>query len=123
MSSDADHPPLVYKICHEADWREALRNGCYLGSSDDRRDGFVHLSTADQLAGTAARHFMNRPGLVVVALDASMVGPGLKWEVSRGGALFPHHYGPIDIAAAVWVEPIPLSPDGLPLLPPGIGPC
>jgi uncharacterized protein (DUF952 family) len=125
MSSDASQHlrRLVFKICRERDWQDALQTGRYLGSGDDLRDGFIHLSAAGQLAGTAARHFKDQPGLVLVALDAAMLGPALRWEVSRGGALFPHHYAPIEVAAAVWVKPVPLGPDGLPQLPPDIGPC
>ena len=125
MTTDAaqDYGPLVYKICRQAEWQEALRRGCYTGSTVDLRDGFIHLSAADQIAGTAERHFRNQSGLVLVALATARIGPGLRWEVSRGGALFPHHYGPIDVAAAVWVKPMPPGRVGVPQLPPDIGPC
>jgi uncharacterized protein (DUF952 family) len=125
MTSDAsrDQGALVYKICRQAEWQKALSRGCYSGSADDLRDGFIHLSAADQIAGTAAKHFRNQSALVLVALAVSRIGPELRWEVSRGGALFPHHYGPIDVAAAVWAKPMALGPDGLPHLPPDIGTC
>src|SRR5690606_31308677 len=76
---------VVYKILAQADWEEARRIGHYLGSRDDLRDGFIHLSAAHQLAGTAARHFRGIADLVLVALDAGQLGSALKWEPSRGG--------------------------------------
>jgi uncharacterized protein (DUF952 family) len=115
--------PLVYKICRRAEWQDALRRGRYTGSADDRRDGFIHLSTGDQVAGTAAKHFKSQSGLVLVALAASHIAKDLRWEASRGGALFPHHYGPIDVTAARWVKPMPLGADGVPQLPPDLGSC
>jgi len=111
---------LVYKILGEAEWQTAVRTGLYAGSADDARDGYIHLSAADQVAGTAARHFGGRTDLVLVALDVALLGSALKWERSRGGALFPHLYGPIDPAAAVSVTPLPLGPNGMPELPEGI---
>jgi uncharacterized protein (DUF952 family) len=125
MTSDAERIfcPLVYKICRRAEWQDALRRGRYSGSAADRRDGFIHLSTCDQVAGTAAKHFRNQPGLVLVALATSQIAKDLRWETSRGGALFPHHYGEIDIAAAVWMKPMPLGADGVPQLPPDFGSC
>jgi uncharacterized protein (DUF952 family) len=115
--------PLVYKICRRAEWQDALRRGRYTGSADDRRDGFIHLSTGDQVAGTAAKHFRSQRGLVLVALATSRIANDLRWETSRGGALFPHHYGEIDVAAAVWVKPMPLGANGVPELPSNVAPC
>lgn len=125
MTSDAEQifSPLVYTICRRAEWQDALRRGAYAGSADDQRDGFIHLSAADQVAATAAKHFKRRRGLVLVALATSRIGADLRWETSRGGALFPHHYGEIDVAAAVWVKPMPLGADGLPQPPPDLGSC
>ncbi len=105
---------IVYKIMPQADWSAALDAGVYSGSSDDQRDGFIHLSAADQLAGTAAKHFCHQAGLLLIALDAGRLGPALRWEPSRGGALFPHLYGPLDVAAAVSVVPMPLDDEGIP---------
>lgn len=113
----APNPDIIYKILTEQDWRDAVRAGHYAGSADDARDGFIHLSAADQLAGTAAKHFKGHTGLVLVALDAAKQGSALRWEPSRGGALFPHLYGPLDVSAAISVTPAPLGPDGIPLLP------
>lgn len=115
------HPPhdgcIVYKIATAAEWVLAQVAGRYAGSPDDARDGFIHLSTADQLAGTAARHFRGQRDLVLVALDTRRLGPALVWEPSRGGQLFPHLYAPLDVAAALSVTPLPLGPGGIPALP------
>lgn len=118
MTANSD--TTVYKVLGEAEWQLARRAGRYAGSADDTRDGFIHLSAAGQLAGTVAKHFRNRADLVLVAIDAARLGAGLRWEPSRGGALFPHLYGPLDTAAATRVEPLPLGPDGVPVLPPGL---
>jgi uncharacterized protein (DUF952 family) len=87
------------------EWANAQAAGIYSGSDDDRRDGFIHFSTAEQLTGTAEKHFAGRTGLVLVAFKADALGEALKWEESRGGALFPHLYAPLDPALALSVEP------------------
>src|SRR5579862_9885705 len=94
--------PTIYKICDQPSWRAAEAVGQFSGSTDDRRDGFIHLSTAAQLAETAARHFADKTGLVLVAVDAAALGAGLKWEPSRGGQFFPHLYGPLPLSAVRW---------------------
>lgn len=104
--------PIVYKICPAHLWREAERVGAFRGSEHDRRDGFIHFSTAEQVADTAARHFAGQHDLLLVAVDADRLGKALKWEPSRGGALFPHLYRDLDFAAVVQVAPLPLGPDG-----------
>lgn len=116
----ATRQDTVYKILTEAEWKTALVAGSYAGSADDARDGFIHLSAADQLAGTAAKHFKGKAGLVLVTLDIGRLGALLKWEPSRGGALFPHLYGTLDVGAALDVQPMPLAPDGVPIVPEGI---
>lgn len=105
---------VVYKIMIEAAWREAQRLGAYRGSPDDLRDGFIHLSYADQIEGTAARHFRGRTGLLLVALAADQLGAALKQETSRGGALFPHLYAELPTSAALWEKPMELGADGVP---------
>jgi uncharacterized protein (DUF952 family) len=110
----------VYKILTEAAFSEAMSQGHFSGSADDRRDGFIHLSAADQLEGTLARHFAQQDGLVLLALDPSRLGPELKWEASRGGALFPHLYAALDLAALLWAEPLELGLDGVHRLPEGV---
>jgi uncharacterized protein (DUF952 family) len=108
-------PKLVYKILPERDWREAVSRGRYEGSADDTRDGFIHLSTREQLASTAAKHFQGQTGLVVVALDVGRLGSALRWEPSRGGELFPHLFASLDPSAAIRVDPLGLGPDGVPV--------
>jgi len=108
---------LVYKILDASDWAEALAAGTFQGSPDDARDGFVHLSSAHQLEETAQKHFRGQDDLVLVALNAPQLGDTLKWEPSRGGDLFPHHYGPLPVSAAVSVEPLRLDEQGIPEIP------
>jgi uncharacterized protein (DUF952 family) len=97
----------IYKVCTAEEWAEAQRNGKFVGSEVDLRDGFIHFSTREQLDETAAKHFSHLRGLVLVTVDADQLGPSLKWEPSRGGALFPHLYAPLDTAAAIWVKELP----------------
>jgi len=106
---------LVYKVMDEDEWAEAVALGAYPGSSADVRDGFIHLSAADQVDETVRRHFAGRVGLVLVAFDSEQLGPALRWEPSRGGALFPHLYAPLPAEAAVEVRPLRLGADGAPV--------
>ena len=110
--------PILYKICPASLWHEAERTGRFRGSPVDRKDGFIHFSTAAQVAETAARHFAGERDLVLVRLDAARLGAALKWEPSRGGALFPHLYGELDLKAVRKVESLPLGPDGRHAFPP-----
>lgn len=106
----------VFKICRIEDWNRAVHSGVFEGSADDTRDGFIHLSTGEQVAETAARHFRGQEGLLLIALDAERLGSPLKWEVSRGGALFPHFYGLLPASAALWTRPILLDAAGMPVV-------
>jgi uncharacterized protein (DUF952 family) len=114
------HATTVYKICEAHEWRRAMAEGAYHGSDHDRRDGFVHFSTAVQLAATAAKHFRHRANLVLVAFEAAALGPALRWEPARDGALFPHLYAPLDPTLALWERPLALDGDGVPMLPEGL---
>ena len=96
----------VYKLLRAEEWAAFEATGRFDGSADDRRDGFIHLSAADQVEGTRERHFAGETGLVRVALDADSLGEALRWEVSRRGAAFPHLYRPL-LREEV-VESIPL---------------
>ena len=97
---------LVYKICPASEWSEAVAAGTYRGSGVDRRDGFIHLSTSQQLEATLRLHFAGQRDLVLVAVDPDALGAALRWEPSRGGALFPHLYGelPVSLARSVQVD-------------------
>ena len=103
---------IIYKIAPEALWREAEKNGRFTGAPIDIADGFIHFSTASQARETAAKHFAGQADLVLVAIDGARLGDGLKYEVSRGGALFPHLYGVLEMSAVLWVRPLPLGADG-----------
>ena len=103
---------IIYEIAPEAMWREAEKNGSFTGAPIDIADGFIHFSTATQLRETAAKHFAGQTDLLVIAVDGARLGEALKYEVSRGGALFPHLYAPLDLDAVVSVWPLPLGADG-----------
>ncbi len=103
----------IYKIIPAGLWRAAEQAGIFTGSEVDSRDGFIHFSTAAQVAETAAKHFAGQPDLLLVAVEADRLGPALKWEPSRGGALFPHLYGPLTLDLVTSVVPIPLGTDGV----------
>ncbi|RUW48030.1 DUF952 domain-containing protein [Mesorhizobium sp. M1A.F.Ca.ET.072.01.1.1] len=103
---------FIYKIAPEAMWREAERNGRFTGAPIDIADGFIHFSTAAQVRETAAKHFAGQADLLLIAVDAAKLGNALKYEVSRGGALFPHLYAALALDAVLWVKPLPLGADG-----------
>jgi uncharacterized protein (DUF952 family) len=102
----------VFKICGREEWRAAEAAGHYDGNADDARDGFIHLSAKEQVPGTLAKHYAGKTDLVLVEIDPDALGTALKWETSRGGALFPHLYGQLPLAAVVDVAPIKTGRDG-----------
>ena len=103
---------MIYHMCPAETWHEAVHAGTYSGTVDDRRDGFIHFSTAEQIAESARRHRAGQAGLLLIAVESARLGDRLKWEKSRGGDLFPHLYGPLDPAEAASIRPLPLGPDG-----------
>jgi uncharacterized protein (DUF952 family) len=103
---------LIYKILRADEWAALQTHGETAGAPIDVSDGYVHFSTAEQAAETAAKHFAEADGLVLLALDAESLGETLIWEPSRGGALFPHLYGPLRMADVLWQRPLPVGPDG-----------
>ncbi|HEX3535400.1 MAG TPA: DUF952 domain-containing protein [Stellaceae bacterium] len=105
-------------MCPDEAWEEARCAGVYHGSDDDRRDGFLHFSTGEQVAESARRHRAGQTGLVLVAVESARLGDRLKWEPSRGGQLFPHLYGPLDPSEVSSVRLLPVGPDGLHVFPP-----
>jgi uncharacterized protein (DUF952 family) len=109
---------MIYHMCPAEAWDAAMRDGSYRGTDDDRRDGFLHFSTAAEIAESARRHRARQAGLVLVAVDPARLGNRLRWERSRGGTLFPHLYGELDPAEAASVRPLPLGPDGEHVFPP-----
>jgi uncharacterized protein (DUF952 family) len=107
----------IYKICERASWHLAEQTGTYRGSAVDARDGFIHFSTAAQLAGTLAKYFAGRGDLLLIAVDAGALGETLKWEPWRGGELFPHLYVALPLAAVRWTKPVPDEVGGRRALP------
>lgn len=104
-------------MCPAETWEAAKLAGTYGGTDDDRRDGFIHFSTAEQVAESARRHRAGQVGLVLIAVESDRLGDRLRWEPSRGGQLFPHLYGALDPAEAASVRPLPLGPDGMHVFP------
>lgn len=105
---------MIYKICPASAWREAERQGVFRGGADDVRDGFIHFSTASQVAETAKKHFFGQSGLFLIEVDADAdaLGENLRWEASRNDELFPHLYGELDLGAVVQVLELPARSDG-----------
>ena len=109
---EPEQPELVYRLLDEAVWRVAQQAGVFHGTEHDLRDGFIHFSTAAQVAETAARHYAGQPGLVLLTVAARALGGELRWEPSRGGALFPHLYGSLRASDVTHVDALPLAADG-----------
>jgi len=109
---------LIYKIATRAAYDAAAPTGSFAGMPIDFTDGYIHFSTAEQLAETLAKHFAGQSDLVLIAVRTADVTANLKWEVSRGGALFPHLYGgPLTLTAVEWTAPIAVAADGSCALP------
>lgn len=103
---------FIYKIVPASLWRSAEEAGRFDGAPVDLKDGYIHFSTGAQVRETAARHFKGQDDLLLVAVDETKLGEALRYEVSRGGALFPHLYASLDPALAEWVKHLPLATDG-----------
>ena len=103
---------LIYKIVPEGLWRAAEARGQFDGAPVDLADGYIHFSTAAQSQETADKHFAGQTDLLLVAFDDADLGPGLKWEPSRGGQLFPHLHGPLPTRLALSAKPMLLGADG-----------
>ena len=111
---------LIFKIFRAPEWEALRATGSTRGAPVDLADGFIHFSTGAQLAETAARHFAGEDGLALLAFESAEMGAGLRWEPSRGGALFPHLYGrALRLDEALWHRPLPrgakghIFPDGV----------
>lgn len=110
---------LIYKIFRSPEWAGLKADEATRGAPVDLADGFIHFSTADQAAETAARHFSGEDGLMLIAVVPGTLGDALKWEPSRGGALFPHLYRDLRLSDVAWAKPLPLV-DGMHQFPPGL---
>jgi uncharacterized protein (DUF952 family) len=108
---------IIYKICPATLWREAEASGSFRDAPIDLRDGYIHFSAGPQVAETVALHFAGESDLLLVVVDSAALGAALKWEPSRGGALFPHLYGPLPLSVVRGVAPLPLGPDGRHIVP------
>jgi uncharacterized protein (DUF952 family) len=98
---------LIYKIVHRDAWAKAEEARVFAGAEIDLVDGFIHFSSAAQVSETASKFFAGQSDLLLVAVDTAELAENLKWEPSRGGDLFPHLYGPLDLSQVVFVEEIP----------------
>jgi uncharacterized protein (DUF952 family) len=108
---------LVFKIVDRTSWEAVSGGTSFDGSPLDRRDGFIHFSSASQVGDTAARYFAGQPDLLLVAVDAASLGGALRWEPSRNGEPYPHLYGPLPRQAVRWVAQLPLDAEGRHILP------
>jgi uncharacterized protein (DUF952 family) len=99
--SDTHHPATAYKILTADQWAQFQADGVFHGAPIDLADGYIHLSTADQLDETLTKHFAGQSGLVIAEVDLEHLGDAVRWEVSRGGALFPHVYAALPMAAVL----------------------
>lgn len=107
---------IAYKILTAGQFA-ALQSGSFIGAPVDIADGYIHLSTAAQLAETLSRHFAGQTGLVIAAVDLTALGEKIRWEISRDNALFPHLYGRLDAAHVIAARPLAWQPDGQVALP------
>ncbi len=110
----------IYHMCRHDEWTAAQASGSYAGSSQDKADGFIHFSTAIQIVASAAKHRAGQDDLVLIEVPAESLGAALKWEVSRGGASFPHLYGTLAVSHVARHAPLRLGPDGRHAVPWGL---
>jgi uncharacterized protein (DUF952 family) len=108
---------LIYKVLTAEQWAQCQKDGWFEGAQVDLADGFVHFSTASQVGETLQRHFHGVAGLFIAATDTDALDDALKWEPSRGGALFPHLYRMLFLAEIIWAEPLELDANGQHRLP------
>ena len=107
-----EHPEKIYKVVTETEWRDAMKEGVFKGAPIDLADGYIHFSTADQVEETVEKHFKGQRNLLLVTFETKRLGDPLKWEPSRGGALFPHLYDVLDTALASAVARLQEREDG-----------
>lgn len=111
------HPQTAYKVLTAEQMERLEHDGTFAGAPVDLADGYIHLSTADQLTDTVNRHFAGRSDLHVAAVDLASFGESLEWEESRGGQLFPHLYGPLLLETVIAYGPLQRHGDGSVRLP------
>lgn len=110
-------PTTAYKVLTAEQMAALEHDGRFAGAPIDLEDGYIHLSTADQLTETVDKHFAGQDDLHVAAVDLGSFGQSLKWEPSRGGQLFPHLYGPLLLETVIAYGPLERLGDGRVRLP------
>ncbi|MFV2034813.1 MAG: DUF952 domain-containing protein [Halocynthiibacter sp.] len=103
---------LIYKIFRASEWAAFDATGTTLGAPVDLADGFIHFSDGSQVAQTAAKHFDRVGDLMLAAFESDAMGADLRWDISRGGARFPHLYRALGRAEVLWSAELPLGPAG-----------
>ncbi len=116
-SDKTNDATLIYKVVSDQQWAVATEQGEFHGAAIDLTDGYIHFSTAEQLRETVEKHFAGQTDLLLVGVDVDSLGDELKWEPSRGGALFPHLYAPLSIKSVVMTSQMPLGKDGKHVIP------
>lgn len=110
-------PSVAHKVLTAPQMAQFLTDGVFRGAPVDLADGYIHLSALPQLAETIDKHFAGQSDLFIATVDLDALGGAVKWEVSRGGALFPHVYGDLPLSAVVAHGPLVRGPDGSVVLP------
>lgn len=113
----SERPTTAYKVLTAEQMAALERDGTFAGAPVDLADGYIHLSTADQLTETVDKHFAGQDALHVAAVDLGSFGGSLKWEESRGGQLFPHLYGPLLLETVIAYGPLERAGNGTVRLP------
>ncbi len=103
---------IAYKVLLPEQLAALEQDGLFAGAPVDLADGYIHMSSAAQLAETISKHFAGQDDLAIVAVDLEALGSALKWEPSRGGALFPHLYAPLSLDAVIAYGPLEFDEDG-----------
>lgn len=111
------HPSTAYKVLTAPQLGDLLEHGVFAGAPVDLADGYIHMSAADQVQGTADKHFAGQSDLFIAAVDLDVLGDAVRWEVSRGGALFPHLYAALPLAAVIVHVPLQRDAAGAVILP------
>jgi uncharacterized protein (DUF952 family) len=109
---------VIYHLARQSGWQAALQTGIYDGTAEDRVDGYLHFSTASQVIESARKHRAGETDIVLLTVDAAVLGPALMWEPARGGDLFPHLYGSLDVSDVSAATALALAADGQHIFPP-----
>lgn len=96
-----EQPAVAYKVLTSGQMASLLAEGVFAGAPVDLADGYIHLSTAEQLAATVAKHFAGQSELHLASVDLTALGNAVRWEPSRGGQLFPHIHAPLPLSAVL----------------------